>query len=483
MTVPVGAWAEGLPFAVAVFDATMHLTTGNSRYLALTGLTAEQAAGRLLVEAFPNALADLSYVISAVTQRGAPETRVVVFRQGEQSRTVEVTIACCPEGTGWTVACVDVTEREELRRTLARSVEELETIFATLPDEVRVFGASGEIVRQNATARDAHIGITPTSVRVLWQTDRPRTTDGEMIFLHEHPAARALAGESVRDAQFRLQRAGRDVTLEVNAEPLRDENGALRGAVTVERDVSERAALARAMEAQVKAREERLAAIGRLAAGVVHDVNNVLNPILAAAYLAEQGAEDATAVREYAQRITMAAEIGVSTLARLRRFIRQEPFNEKDESPVDVGVVLDEVLMLAEPAWTMRPEAQRIRVRRSLAEGVVVRGVPGELREAALNLIHNASDAMPEGGVLHVTVAAVDQQAVITIRDSGVGMSPEVRDRAFEPFFSTKGSRGTGLGLAEVYGIVKRHRGVVELDTALGAGTSVIVRIPLSGER
>jgi signal transduction histidine kinase len=362
-------------------------------------------------------------------------------------------------------------------------VDELETIFATIPEEVRVFGPNGDIVRHNATARDAHGAASPSSVRLLWQADRPRTTDGQMIFLHEHPAARALAGESVRDAQFLLQRGGREVTLEVNAEPLRDENGQLRGAVTVERDVSERAALARAMAEQVKAREERLASVGRLAAGVVHDVNNVLNPILAAAFLAEQGAEDAASVREYTQRITMAAEMGVGTLARLRRFIRQEPFSEKDERTVDLAAVLDEVLMLAEPTWTVRPPERAIRVRRSLDDAVFVQGMPSELREAVLNLIQNAVDAMPDGGVLQVSVEEQGVDAVLTVRDSGVGMSPEVRERAFEPFYSTKGNRGTGLGLAEVYGIVKRHRGAVELETAVGTGTSVTVRIPLSAAR
>jgi signal transduction histidine kinase len=325
--------------------------------------------------------------------------------------------------------------------------------------------------------------------------------------MHEHPAARALNGESVRSQQLVFKRSGSETTLDVNAEPLRAGDGRLRGAVTVDRDVTDKAQLARELEELVRARESqaarleqlveersrqllalqedrekerRLAAVGQLAAGVMHDVNNVLNPILAAAYLVDSYAEDTAAVREYAQRIAHAAEMGVSTLGRLRRFIRQEPIHDKSEGVVDLAPEIAAVLALAAPVWEGRDAARAIMVERNLGSGAVIRGQAADIRAAVLNLVHNALDAMPNGGTLAVTAALRNDEAVVEVRDTGVGMPPEVRQHAFEPFYTTKGSRGTGLGLAEVYGIVKRHRGFAEIESEPGVGTVVRLRFPLA---
>jgi CheY-like chemotaxis protein len=107
-----------------------------------------------------------------------------------------------------------------------------------------------------------------------------------------------------------------------------------------------------------------------------------------------------------------------------------------------------------------------------------VRGIAGELREALLNLVQNALDAMNGGGRLGIRTTVSDQEARVEVRDSGTGMSAEVRERAFEPFFTTKGRAGTGLGLAEVYGIAKRHRGRAEIDSTPGSGTTIRLIFP-----
>src|SRR5439155_15025278 len=110
--------------------------------------------------------------------------------------------------------------------------------------------------------------------------------------------------------------------------------------------------------------------------------------------------------------------------------------------------------------------------------GAMVRGIAGELREALLNLVQNALDAMAGGGTLGLRTMVSDADVRLEVRDSGVGMSAEVRDRAFEPFFTTKGRAGTGLGLAEVYGIVKRHRGQAQIESMPGVGTTIRLVFP-----
>jgi CheY-like chemotaxis protein/two-component sensor histidine kinase len=227
-----------------------------------------------------------------------------------------------------------------------------------------------------------------------------------------------------------------------------------------------------------RARARRLAAVGQLAAGVMHDVNNALNPIMAAAYLLEANASNPTAVRDYAVRIAKAAETGAATAARVGRFIRQEPLQGIKDELVDLSTVCDEVVAMTRPLWAERARGGQIQLRRVLANGATIRGIAGELREALLNLVQNALDAMQTGGTLSIHTDVNDETVLLEISDSGIGMSAEVRERAFEPFFTTKGQMGTGLGLAEVYGIVKRHRGDVELESQQGQGTTVRMRFP-----
>lgn len=261
--------------------------------------------------------------------------------------------------------------------------------------------------------------------------------------------------------------------MDVTLSPL--EASGADGLLVVARDVTDEE---RATIHEARARERRLAAVGQLAAGVMHDVNNALNPIVAAAYLLEVHAEDAEAVRDYARRIAMAAETGAATAARVGRFIRQEPLQGSRDELLDLDVVADEVLAMTRPVWSERVQSGGIELVRTRDGTAFVRGIPGEIREALLNLVQNALDAMSSGGMLAVVTGGTPDSAWIEVRDSGSGMSPEARERAFEPFYSTKGRKGTGLGLAEVYGIMKRHRGHAEITASSIAGTTVRLTFP-----
>jgi PAS domain S-box-containing protein len=511
---------EAVPLALAIFDAELRLTSANTRYRELTGLEALQALQRSIYDAFPNALADLTDQIDNAVD-GTPALAVrVPFQQRGARRLIEATFAPLAQelggtGRGIVFAGIDVTEREELREDLARSIAQLESIFDVIPDSVRVVDFDGRTVRSNTQALQDHPTGQPATLRELWQLDRPRTVDGTSLFMHEHPTARALRGERVRGETLAVKRGPEaQRIIEVNSNPLYDEHGKIRGAVTVERDVTERVRLARQLEEEARrtatlyervsteaerlermvqertqellalqearAHERRLAAVGQLAAGVMHDVNNALNPIMAAAYLLKTAADNPERVRDYADRIAKAAETGAATAARVGRFIRQEPLQGEREELVDLSVVCDEVVAMTRPLWAERARGGTVTLERDLAPGVVVSGIAGELREALLNLVQNGLDAMQGGGTLSLHTRIVDDEVVVEVRDSGVGMSAEVRERAFEPFFTTKGSQGTGLGLAEVYGIVRRHRGHAEIESMPGVGTTVRLLFPFA---
>jgi PAS domain S-box-containing protein len=511
---------EAVPLAIAVFDGDLRLVNGNARYRELTDVASSLPLRISIYDAFPNALADLTDQIDSAL-RGSPVASAVriPFQHRGGRRLIETTFATLVEeggGRGILFAGNDVSEREELRETLSRSVAQLESIFDVIPDSVRVFDTDGRTVRSNTQALQDHMSGQPSTLRELWQLDRPRSIDGMSLFMHEHPTARALRGERVRGETLAVRRGadGSPVIIEVNSNPLYDEHGKIRGAVTVERDVTVKTQLAKALEEEARrtaelyervsteaerlermvqertaellalqearARERRLAAVGQLAAGVMHDVNNALNPIMAAAYLLDAHADNPAAVRDYAVRIAKAAETGAATAARVGRFIRQEPLQADREEPVDLSLVCDEVVAMTRPLWAERARGGVIHLERRLTEGAMVRGIAGELREALLNLVQNALDAMAGGGTLGIATTAGDSEVRLEIRDSGVGMSAEVRERAFEPFFTTKGRAGTGLGLAEVYGIVKRHRGRAEIESFPNVGTTIRLVFPKS---
>jgi PAS domain S-box-containing protein len=497
------ALLEAVPLAVALFDGALSLVATNARYRDLTGLDVAQANGRPIYDAFPNALADLTEQID-IAAGGAPVVSVrVPFQHRGGRRLVEATFAPLADGRGGRgvlFAGSDVTEREGLREDLARSVAQLESIFDVLPDSVRVVDADGKTVRTNSQAQEEHGTSNPQSLRELWQLDRPRTLTGTTLFVHEHPTARALRGERVRGETLEVRRGpeGDIAVIEVNSNPLYDPHKRVRGAVTVERDVTERTRLQQQVQTEAErlermvqertrellalqeaaSRDRRLAAVGQLAAGVMHDVNNALNPIMAAAYLLEMNAENPAAVRDYAVRIARAAETGAATAARVGRFIRQEPLLGAREDTVDLSVMVEEVVAMTRPLWQERAKGGVVTLDESLVDGALVKGIAGELREALLNLVQNALDAMAGGGTLRIRTTKDAREISVAVSDTGTGMSAEVRERAFEPFFTTKGVNGTGLGLAEVYGIARRHRGRAEIESELGKGTTVRLVFP-----
>jgi signal transduction histidine kinase len=231
------------------------------------------------------------------------------------------------------------------------------------------------------------------------------------------------------------------------------------------------------------ARDRRLAAARDLAAAVLHDVNNTLNPIVAAAFLMERRADDPAAVREYAGRIARAAQAFAATAERVGRFVRQEPPAAGYDLPLDLSVLAADALARARTEWAARAPAAGIAVDLRLVPDARARGLPDELRAALLSVLRNAADAMPTGGRLTVAtgVAGPDEApaAWIEVHDTGAGMSAEVRDRACDPFFTTKRpGPGIGLGLAEVYGVMCRHRGRVDIASVPGAGTTVRLVFP-----
>jgi CheY-like chemotaxis protein/anti-sigma regulatory factor (Ser/Thr protein kinase) len=150
---------------------------------------------------------------------------------------------------------------------------------------------------------------------------------------------------------------------------------------------------------------------------------------------------------------------------------------------VDISALVQQVVDLARARWSDMPQQRGIVIDLQLELGQnlpPVAGIESELREALINLVFNAVDAMAEGGKLTIRTKANTQQVDVEVADTGIGMDEETRRRCLEPFFTTKGERGTGLGLAMVYGVTRRHNAEIEMESALGQGTTVRLRFPVA---
>jgi PAS domain S-box-containing protein len=228
--------------------------------------------------------------------------------------------------------------------------------------------------------------------------------------------------------------------------------------------------------------QERLRALGKMASGVADDFNNALIPILGYAELLIERSElldDRAVALKYLCLIRTAAKDATAVVGRLREFYQQRDETEFFE-PVDLLEALAEAISTTQPKWHEKALAQglQITVEQDFQAIPVIACHGGEIREMVTNLLFNAVDALPQGGRIVVRAYPREQSAVLEVQDDGIGMTEEFRARCKEPFVTTKGGRGTGLGLAMVYGIVQRHHGDIEIESKLGQGTIVRVRLP-----
>ena len=265
---------------------------------------------------------------------------------------------------------------------------------------------------------------------------------------------------------------------------LQRQNGALERLVA-QRTSQLEDALQRLTAAQQQlVKQERLRALGMMASGVAHDFNNALTMVLGHGALLEPFFENEAPASECEKfrHLMAAAEDASHVVTRLRDFYRPADQDEL-RVPVDVNLSIQQAIVLTAPRWRDkgRSEGITIEIETELLEVPTFVGHPPEFREVLTNLIFNAIDAMPGGGKLRFSTACEDGLIIVKVSDTGFGMSEEEASRCLEPFFTTKGELGTGLGLAAVYGFVQRYGGSLGIDTRKGHGASFTIKLPAAG--
>ncbi|HEY4370164.1 MAG TPA: PAS domain S-box protein [Steroidobacteraceae bacterium] len=377
----------------------------------------------------------------------------------------------------------DISAQIDAEEALHRSQDFYGTILDSLPLFIAYADRDERVVYANRRFQEFfRVPLTRSRGRAVSDVIGDRRYAAISSFFRE-----SLRGKTVESQGKFSDEQGRRVDIEAVFVPHYDELGEVLGCFVAARDVTER----RQLEAELR-QSQKMEAVGRLTGGIAHDFNNLLSVIVGNAQLLSRSLRESPRLLRQAETAMKAAMRGAELTRRLLAFARQQVLEPK---VVDLNALLGDMFELMRRSLT-----GDIEIRQALDPQVwPARIDPGQMENAVLNLVINARDAMPEGGVITIATRNVlidperpvsegglqaGEYAVLEVSDTGTGMSPETLKRVFEPFFTTKDvGKGSGLGLSMLYGFVRQSGGHVAIDSTVGQGTTVRLSFPRAHAR
>ncbi len=358
-------------------------------------------------------------------------------------------------------------ERENLLAQVREQAKRIQQTIDTVPEGVLLLDANGRVILTN-----------PTAVNDLFFLAGAKVGD-VITHLGDHPLAEILTSPSTKGLWHEVKVGAR--TFEVIARPM-ESSPDLEDWVLVINDVTQERAVREQLQQQ-----ERLAAVGQLAAGIAHDFNNIMAVIVLYTNMGLRQPDLPAPLRQQFKVIGQQAKRATNMIQQIMDFSRRTVLERR---PMDLTPFLKEVVKLLKRTV---PESITLELIYGVDE-YTVHADPTRMQQTIINLAVNARDAMPEGGELHIELDQVqvenDQEPPlpemetgewvrVRVTDTGSGIPPNVLPHIFEPFFTTKEmGKGTGLGLAQVYGIVKQHEGHIDVSTQVGVGTTFTLYLP-----
>jgi len=480
-----------IPDNVSVIDMNGKIIEANNAGVRLFGGTSiDQFIGRngfdfIADSSREKALAEFPKVFNQEVQ-GPDEYRIRRIDGSEFDGEVIAALMRDKDGKPQSIITVirDITERKRAEQALRESEEMSRSMLDN--------AAMGVYLLQDKK----FLYVNPTFEKIIGYTSEELVGRDAINYVHPNDrgmvrrkAVENLKGISSLPYEFRvLRKDGRQIWVmeRVASIQYKGRRSVIASFMETTEHKTAQVELERAYEELKTAHErmvqtEKLRAMGEMASGIAHDFNNMLAVILGRTELVMDDVKD-DKVMKGIQIIEQAALDAAKTVRRLQDSARKRV--EHAFEPLDINQVVEGVLKMVE---SRRVELEQtkgiaIKVEQELGNVGQVSGDAAELREALLNILFNAMDAMPTGGKLTVKSLQDEDWVQISITDTGMGIPENMKNRIFEPFFTTKASKGSGLGLSVTYGIIARHGGMLKFDSAVGQGTTFYIRLPLAVE-
>ena len=467
------ATIDKLPDAVYIFGPDKRLKKINR-----AGETLEQAArsflaGRRCCDMLWG-LEDTGCMVDRAISSGA-EVEVELPSENKAQRPLLVRVI--PQNrdqqqesaTGCIVIARDISELRQAEEEGSKNRAFLASLADLAPDEIYTLNTERRFTWMNQRA-EVDSGLTRS---VLLGQDFSMIVAAESKEEANAAAQCTLGGEEKQFEVRTICTDGRVRCMDAHTSPLWHD-GSITGVMVFMSDITERK-----LAQERAARSDKLRALGELAAGVAHNLNNSLTVIQGRAQLLLMRSGADAGNQKSLEVITQAVSDCSQTLRRLLDFSRRN--SSRHAAPVDLSELVSSSIEIARPKWQAESGTRTgtIEVLIDAPRPVLALGDSSELREVVLNLIFNAVDAMPQGGTIEAGTRIEGATARFWVADNGAGMTPEVIKRIFEPFYSTKGERGTGLGLSASHGIIENHGGDMNVTSEPGKGTRFEIILPL----
>ncbi len=474
---------ETIPYGIIETDLSGLVQFVNSGFLRMVGAEKAELVGTdlsdLMASDDERSGLEQSFAYLA-DKRPSPETWFGRMRRkdGELIQIqVDWNYAYDPDGrlSGFVAVVTDVTERKIADEKLRRTSETIQALLNATSDMVCLLDANGRILAGNETFRTRLAGldeeIPGADLSAVWPDHKggPPCDGLEEVFKTAAPV--------------RCERTFDGAVFDVGLYPVFDDMGSVRGVALFARDITENK-----KTENMLLRSERIKAVGEMASGVAHNFNNLLQIVMGSARLAVTNLEmgDLAEAGANLEQILQTSRLGADTIRRLQHFARSSRVEASLPLKVfDLSDTVAQAVEMTKPFWRTKPHEAGIDIalKQDLTPACLIEGRESELFEVVVNLVNNAVEALPEGGVIDVLTRIEDTSVVLVVSDTGVGIRANQRDLIFQPFWTTKEYHGTGMGLASVRGIVTAHAGSIEVKSEVGRGAVFTVKLPLAAAR
>ncbi|MBT7593239.1 MAG: PAS domain S-box protein [Candidatus Scalindua sp.] len=469
----------------------------NKRFCAITGYTEQEILGRTFQDiTHPDDLNMQRQARKRVLDGEASNYQIEkrYIRKDGAIIWINLTVALIRDSSGepdYLVSVIeDITEQkfaEDRIRKLSHAVEQSSSTVIMTDTKGNIEYANPKFTQLTGYSLEEAVGKTP---RILKSGKTPREAYRELW--------KTIKSGNEWSGEFCNKKKSGELYWEyASISPVKDEKGDITNFIAVKEDITERKKMEEAL-----LQSEKLNSLGTITAGVAHEFNNILAIVMGLAEVLEGGFKDDQELKRGLKAIIEAGEDGAGIVKRMLTFAKAE-LSELDYNFISIQYLIEQAIGFTMPRWKNMAQAEDIKYNINtvgITETPEVFCNPTELREVFVNLIHNALDAMPDGGTITVATRRVQSEKrkvselksqnselksdfiEIIFADIGKGMPEEVKRKIFDPFFTTRRPHGTGLGMSVTYGIMKRHGGKIEVESKEGKGTTFTLHIPIRKE-